>query len=399
LVTPLAQYQQAFVHVGDSPTIAGTSDILAVTQSITGASLSISRLDLAIMQEAGVPIIPGVLPCFVRGTRIATPRGAVAIERLQAGDTVLTLSGATQAIQWIGRRRVDCRRHAHPEEVTPIRILPHAFGIGRPNTALLLSPDHAVFVDQVLIPVRYLVNGTTVAREQVGKVSYYHLELPRHDVLLADGLPCESYLDTGNRAAFENGGVVLDMNPNFALQVWAAQACAPLVRGGPALRAVRRRMLDRAAALGFATTRDPALRLVAAGRVVSPEVEGRRHRFRLPAWACGVRLLSRSAVPAQVRARSRDHRRLGVAVARVMFDGSTIPLRDARLSSGWHQAEPDGSGGSWRWTDGDAGLAIAGVRALDLDIAMTERYWLEERLPEAGIGASAVTARRLRQRE
>ncbi len=29
--------------------------------------------------------------------------------------------------------------------------------------------------------------------------SYYHVELPHHDVLLAQGLPAESYLDTGNR--------------------------------------------------------------------------------------------------------------------------------------------------------------------------------------------------------
>ena len=130
-----------------------------------------------------------------------------------------------------------------------------------------------MFVDGALIPVRYLVNGTTVALEPVEKVFYYHLELARHDVLLANGLPCESYLDTGNRAAFENGGVVLDLNPKFALAVWAAQACAPLVRGGAALRAVRRQLLDRAEALGFAATHDPALRLVAAGQVFSPEIE------------------------------------------------------------------------------------------------------------------------------
>jgi hypothetical protein len=37
---------------------------------------------------------------------------------------------------------------------------------------------------------------------------YVHVELDRHDILLAEGLPAESYLDTGNRAAFGTQGGV-----------------------------------------------------------------------------------------------------------------------------------------------------------------------------------------------
>ncbi len=70
----------------------------------------------------------------------------------------------------------------------------------------MLSPDHAVFVDDVLVPVRHLINGSTIVQEPVAEVTYYHVELATHDVILAEGLPCESYLDTGNRAVFVNGG-------------------------------------------------------------------------------------------------------------------------------------------------------------------------------------------------
>ena len=35
-------------------------------------------------------------------------------------------------------------------------------------------------------------------------MTYYHVELSTHDVILAEGLATESYLDTGNRAAFES---------------------------------------------------------------------------------------------------------------------------------------------------------------------------------------------------
>jgi hypothetical protein len=107
---------------------------------------------------------------------------------------------------------------------------------------LRLSPDHAVFVDGVLIPIRHLVNGTTIRPEAVDAVTYWHVELERHDILLAEGLPCESYLDTGNRAAFANGGAVAHLHPDFSEHMWEAKACAELVVTGPRLEAVRQRV-------------------------------------------------------------------------------------------------------------------------------------------------------------
>jgi len=87
-----------------------------------------------------------------------------------------------------------------------VRVRQAAFGPGRPSRDLLLSPDHAIHLDARLIPVRYLVNGVTIAQEHVDRVEYWHVELPSHEVLLAEGLPVESYLDTGNRSAFGTGG-------------------------------------------------------------------------------------------------------------------------------------------------------------------------------------------------
>jgi hypothetical protein len=51
------------------------------------------------------------------------------------------------------------------------------------------------------VPVRYLDNGISIARALGSRiVEYFHVELDRHDVLFVEGLPAESYLDTGNRA-------------------------------------------------------------------------------------------------------------------------------------------------------------------------------------------------------
>jgi hypothetical protein len=129
--------------------------------------------------------------------------------------------------------------------VWPIRIEAGAFGPAEPRRPLFLSPDHAVFQDGALIPVKYLVNGTTVTQMPVDTVTYFHVELARHAVLLADGLPAESYLDTGDRSDFANGGGVVRLHPDFASLRREAEACAPLVITGPVLEAVRDRLAVR----------------------------------------------------------------------------------------------------------------------------------------------------------
>ena len=184
-------------------------------------------------------------PCFARGTRITTPDGERAVETLQAGDRVLTISGEASPILWIGHREIACVRHPAPATVLPVRIAAGAFGFARPTRDLYLSPDHAVFVEGVLIPVKHLVNGCSVAQMPVASVHYFHVELARHDVLLAEGLPVESYLDTGDRVSFENGGGARALAP-----VWGGERCdgtlafdalgyAPLRVAGPEVARVK----------------------------------------------------------------------------------------------------------------------------------------------------------------
>jgi hypothetical protein len=202
-----------------------------------------------------------ITPCFAAGTRIATPRGGVPIERLRAGDIVTTVSGKPRSIEWIGHRTVDCRRHPFPERVKPIRVAPHAFGENHPKRPLLLSPDHAVFVEAVLIPIKFLVNGTTVEQIDAANITYYHLELARHDVVLAEGLPAESYLETGGRSAFENGGGTVQLHPDFAPDearvgmVWRNFGYAPLLGTGGEVERVRSRLAVQAVMLGHEAER------------------------------------------------------------------------------------------------------------------------------------------------
>ena len=310
-------------------------------------------------------------PCFVTGTRIATPHGAGAVEWLAVGEPVLTADGRTLPVTWIGRRGVSCARHPRPHDVWPVCIRAGAFDDGLPQRNLWLSPDHAVFIDGVLIPIRYLVNGRTVTQVPRQAVTYWHVELPVHDVLLAEGLPTESYLDTGNRRAFAGGSGPTMLHPDFALRIWAARACAKLVVDGPELVAARSWLLARAEALGHRMTCAPALRLRTDAGTATALTDGARYRFHLPPGARRMRLQSRTGMPAQTNPESMDCRPLGVAVRKLELDGIALALTDSRLGSGWHAAEPD-----WRWTDGDAVIAAGRTRTLEIELALCGlSYW------------------------
>jgi hypothetical protein len=259
--------------------------------------------------------------------------------------------------------------------VHPVRVRAGAFADGLPARDLLLSPDHAVFADGGLIPVRYLLNGVTVTQQAVREITYFHVELDRHDILFAEGLPAESYLDTGNRAAFENAGAPVMLHPDFAgLAAWRAKGCAALLLGGPAVAAVRRRLLRRAAQAGHALTREPTLLALADGLPVPMRAQGAGRRLDLPPGTQAVRLLSRICVPADTL--GRDTRRLGFAIGRVWLDGVAIDRAGPAFASGWHHAEPH-----WRWTDGDATLLVDGARALAFEVAVRGRYWTAAAAP------------------
>lgn len=186
--------------------------------------------------------------CFAEGSRILTDRGPVAVEALVVGDRVVTASGRLAAVRWLGHRRTNLRQHPSPHDVMPVRVAAGAFGGAQPVRDLVLSPDHAVFVNGSLVPIRHLINGASIRQETREAVTYWHVELDRHDVLLAEGLACESYLDTGNRAAFENALGATELHPDFARRVWAEDGCAPILTdpAEPELRALHVRLLAQA---------------------------------------------------------------------------------------------------------------------------------------------------------
>jgi hypothetical protein len=309
----------------------------------------------------GLAVIPEATPCFAAGTRIATADGAVAVEDLTVGTEVLTASGARRPVIWIGHKTVRPARHPRPHEVNPVRIRKGAFAEGAPARDLVVSPGHAVFVAQgdvggVLIPAHCLINGATIVQEEVETIRYFHVELDAHDVLLAEGLACESYLDDGNRAIFANGGQAVELHGRLDPKSWE-NACAPWVEAGPQLDAARRGLHARAEALGWERSNEPDLRLVVDGAAIAPlQVAGGRAWFQVPACA-ELTLASNASVLAQVAPGLPDLRRLGVAVSELRVNGAALGLDDAAFGAGFHALETHGQD-AWRWTDGEATLAL-----------------------------------------
>ena len=143
--------------------------------------------------------------CFVQGVRIATAIGETAVEALRPGDLVRTASGAMMPVVWIGRRTVSAR-FAEPMRCWPIRVKANALAENVPSRDLLVSPDHALLVDDVLIQAGALVNGTSIVR--VTRVPetfvYYHVELDDHSLILAENAPAETFVDNVDRMGFDN---------------------------------------------------------------------------------------------------------------------------------------------------------------------------------------------------
>jgi hypothetical protein len=213
-------------------------------QPIGATEGTLTFANAALAQTAATTAGAIQIPCFAAGTLIETLEGPVAVERLSVGDEVRTVLGGPGGIVWTGSRAVNCARHPAPETVWPVRIAAGAFGENVPERDLFVSPDHAIHVDGVLIPAKRLVNGTTIRQVRTARIVYHHIELERHDVVLAEGLAAETYLDTGDRARFI-GGSVTTLHPDFAARTWEMAGCAPLVMTGDRLEVVRRGINDR----------------------------------------------------------------------------------------------------------------------------------------------------------
>jgi hypothetical protein len=187
--------------------------------------------------------------CFGAGTRILTTEGELPVERLSPDNFVISPTGSVSKIIWLGSFGIDLKASPDREHLSPIRIRRDALQDGAPRRDLLLSRHHGLFMDGVIIPVGLLVNGLSIVRDDtIDAITYWHIELPQHGFVLAEGAPAESYLEWSNRSHFTFSLGSPGQGP--------AKVAAPYALGGDVVDATRRRLRVRAEACRFSEARD-----------------------------------------------------------------------------------------------------------------------------------------------
>ncbi|MCX2696905.1 MULTISPECIES: Hint domain-containing protein [Ochrobactrum] len=136
--------------------------------------------------------------CLLKGTLIETAKGPVAVENLVIGDFVRTVDGSFMPVKWVGWQSHRKGGAGWNENIMPIRIARHAIDGKAPRRDLCLSPNHALFIDGVLIRAKDLVNGQSITRALAqNTIDYYNIVLDSHAVVLAEGAAVETYLMRG----------------------------------------------------------------------------------------------------------------------------------------------------------------------------------------------------------
>jgi hypothetical protein len=180
--------------------------------------------------------------CFLRGTCLLTPSGERRVEDLRIGDLLITLSGETKPIQWIGRRVYKpASKSSYPKDVRPVRVARGTLGPDAPRRDLFVSQQHALWVDGILIKAIDLMNGSSItlhSATELSELEYLNVKLAHHDLILAEGATCETLLvHSGNVERFDNFVEYLRL---FGKNTTEEAPCAPI-----AFKNRRERLLSR----------------------------------------------------------------------------------------------------------------------------------------------------------
>jgi len=149
-------------------------------------------------RPAPIRLADVVAGAFARGTRIALADGRqVPVEDLAPGCAVITRDHGAQVLRWKGAVRLRAE-----DGFAPVAVMPGVMGNPGP---LVVSPHHRLFLyrrdarviagaAELLVQARHLVDGESIVRREGGFVEYFSLVFDQHEVIYAEGVPCESLM-------------------------------------------------------------------------------------------------------------------------------------------------------------------------------------------------------------
>ncbi len=179
------------LHDANSAAFASLQGYVTTFKIVPGETYTVTRISSLVQTD-----YQDFIACFTRDTLIATKDGKRVIQDIRVGDRVRTLDHGLQEVRWIGSRSVPGMA-----EFAPIRIRKGALGNTRD---LFVSPLHRMLVTdwraevlfgqkQVLVPAKKLVNDHNIVRVEVDIVHYVHILFDRHEIILAEDCPSESF--------------------------------------------------------------------------------------------------------------------------------------------------------------------------------------------------------------
>lgn len=153
-----------------------------------------------------LPLFEAAFSAFARSTLIQTTQGPVAIEDLLPGDQIETAEYGATTLLWIGSMTLVPKTNGPtPPEARMTRVMPEAFGMGKPMSNVMFGPGARILApathlrqqmgnEPILTPMRHLIDGNAVVEITPPRpVTVYHLCLARHATINAGGLSVESY--------------------------------------------------------------------------------------------------------------------------------------------------------------------------------------------------------------
>ncbi|MBI1494402.1 Hint domain-containing protein [Halocynthiibacter styelae] len=193
----------------DGHTFLAVKDTLQQTFNKAVESVSLNSVPSTSVRTLGISQFDNFqFVCFAKGSAIQTPHGETYVEDLKSGDLVSTADSGDQDIIWIGNNTV-----IGNDKNSPYRI---PRGYLNANRDLYLSPQHRVAIDtsdfsgnpedpRAFLAIKHLALISPVVQVPVETVTYYHVLTKKHETLISNGVPTES---------FYPGPVALDLLPD-----------------------------------------------------------------------------------------------------------------------------------------------------------------------------------------
>lgn len=130
--------------------------------------------------------------CFAAGTLIDTGTGRRPVQTLRRGDKVQTVDAGLRRILWCGHKFISPAAMARAEHLRPVIIASGAFGNA---DRLIVSQQHRIAVNDTFIRAKHLPHlpgvSARIARG-IRQISYHHILLEDHHLLMANGVLAES---------------------------------------------------------------------------------------------------------------------------------------------------------------------------------------------------------------